>query len=82
MTCVGVCVPRGGVMRSVQRSVRPEVQVAHLEKKHAELKARVDELEGRGYLSDEERHMAQVLKKQKLAAKDELQRARARCASE
>ncbi|MDH5491980.1 MAG: YdcH family protein [Myxococcales bacterium] len=63
-------------MRSEQRSIKPEVSVARLEKKHANLKQQIAALEGKGYLSEEDQLLRQNLKKQKLATKDELARAR------
>lgn len=54
------------------RPVDAMKQAAHLEQKHQVLKARVRELDARLYLTIAERTERQVLKKQKLAAKDAL----------
>ncbi len=54
------------------RPVSASKQAAHLEHKHQELKARVQELDSRLHLSVSEQVERQQLKKQKLAAKDAL----------
>lgn len=55
------------------RTITPERQKARLERKHAELAARVEALDSRLSLTPSEEMELQRLKKQKLRAKDELQ---------
>ena len=59
-------------MRSVSRSVSPEVKLAHLEKKHAEFDAKLSSLEAKPHLPADEEMELQRLKKLKLATKDEI----------
>jgi len=54
------------------RPVDAMKQAAHLEQKHQVLKARVQELDSRLYLTTTEQVERRQLKKQKLAAKDAL----------
>lgn len=63
---------------SKQRPIDSHKQVQRLERKHQELKARVAELDSRAYLTVTEQVERIRLKKQKLATKDALARARAR----
>jgi len=55
------------------RSIPPERQKSHLEKKHAELSERVAALDSRLSLTPSEELELHQLKKQKLRAKDALQ---------
>ncbi len=55
------------------RIIPPERQRSHLEKKHAELAARVEELDGRLSLTPSEELELHQLKKEKLWAKDALE---------
>lgn len=55
------------------RNIPPERQRSHLEKKHAELAARVEALDNRLSLTPSEELELQQLKKQKLQAKDALE---------
>ncbi|MCA9614072.1 MAG: DUF465 domain-containing protein, partial [Myxococcales bacterium] len=50
-------------MARSRRSSDPEIQIARLAQKHAELDARVVELSGRSYLTPSEQMEAQRLKK-------------------
>jgi len=59
-------------MARSRRSSDPEIQIARLAQKHAELDARVTELSGRTYLTPSEQMEAQRLKKEKLALKEQL----------
>jgi hypothetical protein len=54
-------------------SIPPERTRSHLEKKHAELAAKVEELDGRLSLTPTEELELHQLKKEKLWAKDALQ---------
>lgn len=63
-------------MRSSSRNVSPESKLAHLEKKHAELDARLGELEALPHLPPAKALEVQKLKKLKLQAKDEMAQAR------
>ena len=54
-------------------SIPPERTRSHLEKKHAELAAKVEELDGRRSLTPTEELELHQLKKEKLWAKDALQ---------
>ncbi len=55
------------------RIIPPERQRSHLEKKHAELAARVEELDARLSLTPSEELELHQLKKEKLWAKDALE---------
>jgi uncharacterized protein YdcH (DUF465 family) len=55
------------------RTIPPERQKSHLEKKHARLAERIEALDGRLSLTPGEELELQQLKKQKLWAKDALQ---------
>jgi len=55
------------------RAIPPERTRSHLEKKHAELAARVEELDSRLSLTPTEELKLHQLKKEKLWAKDALQ---------
>lgn len=55
------------------RTIPPERQKSRLEKKHAELAARVEALDSRLSLTPTEELELQQLKKQKLQTKDALQ---------
>ena len=55
------------------RTIPPERQKSHLEKLHAELAQRVEELDSRLSLTPGEEFELHQLKKQKLWAKDALQ---------
>ena len=55
------------------RSISPERQKSHLEKKHARLAERIEALDSRLSLTPSEELELQQLKKQKLWAKDALQ---------
>jgi uncharacterized protein YdcH (DUF465 family) len=59
--------------KHVRASIPPERTRSHLEKKHAELAARVEELDGRRSLTPTEELELHQLKKEKLWAKDALQ---------
>lgn len=52
------------------RDRKPEMQMNRLERKHADLSARVAELESHMFLSPHEQLLVTELKKEKLAAKD------------
>ena len=54
------------------RSIDATKQAAHLERKHQQLKARVQELDSHLHLSTSEDVELRKLKKQKLATKDAL----------
>ncbi|MGB8221784.1 MAG: YdcH family protein [Polyangiales bacterium] len=55
------------------RTIPPERQRSHLEKKHAQLAERIEALDGRLSLTPSEELELQQLKKQKLWAKDALE---------
>ena len=55
------------------RTIPPERQKSHLEKKHARLAERIEALDSRLSLTPSEELELQQLKKQKLWAKDALQ---------
>ena len=55
------------------RSIAPERQRSHLEKKHADLAARVEALDSRLSLTPDEELELHQLKKEKLWAKDALE---------
>lgn len=55
------------------RTIPPERQRSHLEKKHAELAARVEALDSRLSLTPNEELELQQLKKEKLWTKDALE---------
>ena len=61
---------------SKPRSVDSERQLLRLEQKHQSLKSRVQELDARLHLSAAEEAERQRLKKEKLAAKDQLKELR------
>jgi len=63
-------------MGRVRRSSSPHVQLQRLEKKHATLDEELTDLSQRSYLTPGEQMRAKTLKKQKLRAKDEMQRLR------
>jgi len=55
------------------RTIPPERQVSRLEKKHAELAERVEDLDGRLSLTPSEEMELQRLKKEKLWTKDAIE---------
>ena len=59
-------------MARSRRTSDPEIQIARLSQKHAELDARVTELSGRAFLTPSEQMEAQRLKKEKLALKEQI----------
>lgn len=59
-------------MARSRRVSDPDLQIARLERKHAELDARVSELTERTYLTSSEQMEAQRLKKEKLVLKERL----------
>ncbi|MBX3249159.1 MAG: YdcH family protein [Myxococcales bacterium] len=59
-------------MARTRRVSDPDLQIARLERKHAELDARVSELTDRTFLTSSEQMEAQRLKKEKLALKTQL----------
>jgi hypothetical protein len=59
-------------MRPVSRSVSPTAKLAHLEKKHAEFDARLNQLEALPHLPASDELELHRLKKLKLATKDEM----------
>ncbi|MEM9074844.1 MAG: YdcH family protein [Myxococcota bacterium] len=61
-------------MARQRRSSTPELQLERLQKKHASIDARVEELSGRSFLTVSEQMEQRRLKKQKLAMKDQMQR--------
>jgi uncharacterized protein YdcH (DUF465 family) len=58
------------------RSISPDRQVSRLQKKHAELAERVEDLDSRLSLTPSEEMELQRLKKEKLWTKDAIQDAR------
>ncbi|MCA9528822.1 MAG: YdcH family protein [Myxococcales bacterium] len=63
--------------RKERRHVEPDFQIARLERKHATLDARVNELDSHKHLTTEEELEVRALKKQKLSMKDQLEAQRA-----
>ena len=63
-------------MSRKRRTSSPEIIIDRLAKKHAELETKLDELSGQTYLSPIDQRLEKQIKKEKLAAKDEMMRVR------
>lgn len=59
-------------MSRKRRTSSPEFLMDRLAKKHAELENQLEELSGHSYLTPQELRLEKRLKKEKLAAKDQM----------
>jgi len=62
--------------KSQPRVIEPEVQLSRLQAKHAELDAKVNDLDRRSHLTADEELRLHQLKKRKLMMKDEIEAVR------
>lgn len=67
-------------MSRKRRTSSPEFLMDRLAKKHAELENQLEELSGHTYLTPQEIRLEKRLKKEKLAAKDEMAKVRTQIA--
>lgn len=63
-------------MSRKRRTSSPEFLIDRLAKKHADLEDRLEQLSGHSYLTPQEVRLEKRLKKEKLAAKDEMAKVR------
>ncbi|MBO6939119.1 MAG: YdcH family protein [Deltaproteobacteria bacterium] len=67
-------------MSRKRRTSSPEFLMDRLAKKHADLENQLEELSGHAYLTPQEARLEKRLKKEKLAAKDEMAKVRTQIA--
>ncbi|MAQ15161.1 MAG: hypothetical protein CMN30_10265 [Sandaracinus sp.] len=67
-------------MSQQRRTSSPEILMDRLAKRHASLEEQLSELSGHTYLTPRELRLEKRLKKEKLAAKDEMQKVRTQLA--